>query len=113
MANPCKWRILLCVLLIVASVVLTCLAVACTQDTQTPDTPATDTESDGGNEVDSESETIKNDEPIVLPPLDNFGGYERTDTDGIEVFATAMQGTVGDLSSYTSISSVVTLGDSG
>jgi len=49
--------------------------------------------------------------PGTQGPVD-LGAYDRTDTSGTQIGVVTSSGVVGDLSSYTSISGVITLGDS-
>lgn len=95
MARNQKWRVLLCVLAIIAVVSLVMvLFTGCGKDKNTSD----DTTTTAG--------------PGTPNAPVNLGNYNRPDVSGTQISATVSGGVVGDLSSYTSISGVITLGDS-
>ncbi len=91
MVNKQKWRVLLTALAIIAVVVLMVFTV---------------TSCKRGNDSTAEETTTGQPESTTVPTTG------RVDATGTEISATTAAGYVGDQSSYTSISGVVTLGDS-
>ena len=129
-----KWHVLLCAIALIAAVVLTvCVVSSCSCGSETATTTAATTTSATGSNGNGEtaapddtgvipgttnkpgsSETgtpiTTAGNPVVIPPED-LGAYNRVDTNGTQLPTATTAGVVGDFSSYTSISGVVTLGD--
>ena len=93
MVNTRKWHVLLCAVLLIAIVITSMLMItSCGDDDDT-------TTTDGG---------------VVVPPTTtvDLGKYDRVDVSGTAIGATASSGFVGDMSAYTSVNGIITLGDS-
>ena len=95
MVNTRKWHILLCTLLLIAIVVTSAfLITSCGDDDETTTT------TQGGGENITPTTTV------------DLGNYNRVDVSGTAIGATTASGVVGDMSAYTSINGMITLGDS-
>ena len=106
-----KWHVLLCALVLIAAVVLTTFVVtSCSCGNDEP----VITGSDGTSGTDTQGTaptTTPGGTPGTQGPVD-LGAYDRADYNGTQIGAVTMSGVVGDSSSYTSVSGVITLGDS-
>ncbi|MBR2987927.1 MAG: c-type cytochrome [Clostridia bacterium] len=107
MVNTKKWHVLLCALLLIALVVAsTMLITSCNDDDETTPDPKVTTDAPGTTTKDNGGE------PVTPTTTVDLGNYDRVDTNGENVGATASSGVVGDMSMYTSPNGIVTLGDS-
>lgn len=105
-----KWHVLLCALVLISAVILTMFVVtSCSCGGETP--PGTSTGTGDATTGTAPTTTKPGTTPGTQGPVD-LGAYDRTDTNGTQIGAVTASGVVGDLSSYTSISGVLTLGDS-
>lgn len=86
MVRSKRWPVLLCVVLLIATVILSCFLITSCGDDET-----TAPESTGE------------------PNTPSVGAYQRPNTDGEQVSATVSAGVSGDLSSYTSPSGILVL----
>jgi len=105
-----KWHVLLCALVLISAVVLTAFVVtSCSCGSEEP--PVITTDSDTASQGTASTTAKPGSTPGTQGPAD-LGAYNRTDNSGIQISAVTWSGVEGDLSSYTSISGVITLGDS-
>lgn len=91
-----KWHVLLCAFAIVAAMLITMFAVS---SCSCEDTSLTTTDTTSGTST------------PTTPPV-GAGEYTRVDFAGTQINSTTSSGVVGDLSGYTSVNGIVTLGDS-